>query len=111
MKANELIAQIMGELFERELSLKPGMLLTITHVDTTTDLRYTRVFVSTFPEAETSYIMASLMHERKRLQKILHSKLTMKIRPSLSFILDTTQRHADIVEKLLKQVAEEESGL
>ncbi len=108
---NEHIAQTLGELFERELSLKPGTLVTITRVDTTPDLRYTRVFVSAFPDGETQYVMASLMHEKKHLQRMFHSKLTMKIRPTLSFILDTTERRADIVEKLLKQVAEEEGGL
>lgn len=91
-------------LFERDLSLKLGVFLTISRVDTTPDLRYTRVFVSVFPEGETGYALATLKHEKRRLQRLLHAKLTMKIRPSLSFILDTTERQADIIEKLLKQV-------
>ncbi|MEP7162909.1 MAG: ribosome-binding factor A [Candidatus Moraniibacteriota bacterium] len=106
-KINELIGQELSLLFEREISLKAGVFITITSVDTTRDLRYTRISVSVFPEMETEYALATLSHERKHLQRALHKKLVMKIKPALSFLLNTTEREADVVEKLLKKIAEE----
>ncbi len=106
-KVNELVAHELGALFERELSLKPGVFITIVSVDTTRDLRYTRVLVSIFPESESSYGIETLKHEKGRLQKELHARLTMKIKPTLLFSIDTTEREAEAVEKVLKQIADE----
>jgi ribosome-binding factor A len=107
LKINEFIAQELSLLFERELSLKPGVLATIARVDTTHDLRYTRVFVSAFPEGESQYVIRTLAHEKRNLQKKLHQKLVMKQKPKLAFLLDATESEADVVEKLLRTIAEE----
>ena len=48
-KINKLIKRHLGEIFLKELSLKPGLFLTVSKVDTTPDLRYTQVFISVFP--------------------------------------------------------------
>ena len=51
-KINELIKQHVNDIVLKNLSLKDGVFITIAKVDTTEDLRYTRVFVSIFPEKE-----------------------------------------------------------
>ena len=107
LKINELIAHELGMLFERELALKAGVFITIAKVDTTRDLRYTRVFVSVFPESETHYAIRTLDHERKMLQKELHQKLVMKQKPNVSFHLNTSEREADKIEKILKIIKDE----
>lgn len=106
-KVNEFILHALGEIIERELSLKRGVLVTLTRVDTTRDLRYTRVFVSAYPESERDYVLQTLRHEESRLQRALHGRLTTKIKPALSLALDTTESDADEVEYLLKKIAEE----
>ena len=55
-KINELLRHHISELLLRDLFLKEGVFLTISKVDTTPDLRYTRVFLSIFPEKETDYV-------------------------------------------------------
>ena len=108
-KVNELIRDHLSEMFSRELSLKVGVLATIARVDTTGDLRYTRVSVSVFPEGESGYVRETLRRETGRLQKALHGKLYMKPLPRLSFVIDDTPVKADEVEKLLKKISEEHS--
>ncbi len=103
-KMNSLVREIFSELLEREISLKEGVLVTIAKVDTTPDLRYTRVSVSVFPEAEEHYAIATLRHEQARLQKALHAKLSMKIRPRMLIVADHTEQSADVIEKLLKEI-------
>lgn len=103
-KINELIRQQVSEIISRELSLKPGIFLTVSKVDTSKDLRYTRIFISVFPEKETGYALETLKKETYFLQGKLNKKLFIKIVPRIEFVLDTTEIRADEVEKLLKDV-------
>lgn len=103
-KVNELLRKQLGEIMERELSLKQGVIITIAKVDTTKDLRYTRMFISVFPEQETHYVTETLKKELSNIQKTLYSKLYMKPMPKLSFEIDTTAQEADKVEKILKDL-------
>lgn len=72
-KVNEQLRKLLGEIMERELSLKPGVIITIPKVDTSKDLRYTRMFISVFPERETNYVIETL---KKRA--LGHSKETVR---------------------------------
>ena len=104
IKVNELIRKLLGEIMERELSLKTGVFITIAKIDTSRDLRYTRMFISVFPEEETHYVTETLKKEIPKIQKHLYSKLHMKPLPKLSFEIDKTAQEADKVEKLLKEL-------
>lgn len=106
-KVNSLIREQISEIFNRELDLKPGVFLTILKVDTTSDLRYTNVFISVFPEKEGNYIMTALKNERNNIQKNLNKKLHMKIVPKVVFKLDNTEAQADEVEKILREIERE----
>lgn len=103
-KVNELIRSHISQILERDLMLKGGVLVTVAKVDTTKDLRYTRVSVSVFPEQESRYILETLKKETSKLQKKLRSRLYMKPLPRLSFLLDSTEQQADAVEKILKNL-------
>ena len=103
-KINELVRQQLAEIMEKGLSLKPGVFITIAKVDTTKDLRYTRVSISVFPADEINYVMQTLKKEMSRLQNELFGKLHMKPSPRLSFEIDRTEEEADKVEKILKDL-------
>jgi len=103
-KVNEQIRKLLGEIMERELSLKPGVIITIAKIDTSKDLRYTRMFISVFPESETRYVSETLKKELSGIQKNLYAKLYMRPMPKLSFEIDTTEQEADKVEKILKSL-------
>lgn len=104
VKINELIHSTMGELLERRVSWKHGVLVTVVRVDTTPNLRYTRVFVSVFPETETQYALETLRHERGALERELRERLATRPLPKLAFDLDTGNRGLDTIEKILKQI-------
>lgn len=104
LKINKLINKNLGDIFSRNLNMKPGVFLTISKVDTTPDLRYTRISVSVFPEKEAAYAMKTLKKEAYNIQRELNKKLQMRQLPRLQFINDETESKADIIEKLLREI-------
>ena len=104
LKINELVKKYISETILRELSLKNGVFLTIAKVDTSSDLRYTRVFISVFPENEFDYALKTLAKEIHLIQQNLNQKLRIKPFPRISFIKDFTEVKADKIEKLLKEL-------
>lgn len=104
VKLNKLIKEHLGEIFQRELSIKPGVFLTIAKVDTSSDIRYTRVSISVFPYKESDYAMKTLSKEMYRIQGALNKKLKMRPLPRLEFILDSTEEEADKIEKILAEI-------
>ncbi len=103
-KVNELIKSLIGEILIRELSLKPGVFITISKVDTSSDLRYTRIFLSIFPEKDIEYAEKTLEKEIYKIQGQLNKKLSMKPLPKIQFKTDMTESKADVIEKLLKEI-------
>jgi|SRR3990167_3943333 len=103
-KVNKLIQHLMAEIIEREIDLKTGVLITVSQVDTTPDMRYTRVFVSVLPPRESQYVMKTLEHEIYPLQRALNKKLHMRILPRVSFVIDDREEKANQVEQLFKEI-------
>jgi len=103
-KINELIRKHVSEIISRDLSLKAGVFVTIAKVDTTPDLRYTRIFISIFPEKEIAYTVKTLRKELYQIQGKLNKRLVMHPLPKLQFKVDMTESGADKIEKLLKQI-------
>jgi ribosome-binding factor A len=101
IKVNDLLRDLVAGAFISELSLKPGVFLTIAKVTTSRDLRYATIAVSVFPEGEEQYVRTALKNDRRILEKAVHGKLYMKPMPRLRFAIDGTEQKADEVEKLL----------
>jgi len=100
-KLNKLIKKHISEILTRKLSLKPGVFLTVSKVDTSRDLRYTRVFLSVFPHKDSDYAMKTISKELYAIQGELNKKLDMKPLPRLEFHQDSTEEEADKIEKIL----------
>jgi ribosome-binding factor A len=103
-KINELIQRHLNDIILKELSLKEGVFITIAKVDTTDDLRYTRVFISIFPEREIKYALKTLEKELYQIQGSLNKKLLMRPLPRIQFKVDLTESKADKIEKILKEL-------
>ncbi len=99
-KINSVIMHELSALMARDVDFKNGVFVTISKVDTSRDLRYTRIFVRVFPQSEIDYGLKTLAHEKNTLQKALHKKLHLKILPKITFVHDQTGDNVDALEKL-----------
>ena len=107
--ASNRIGRINDEI-QRELSslmrslkdprLQSG-LLTITHVDTTPDLRYSRIFVSALDKSQEKEMLKGLKSAAGYLRRELGSALKLRYTPELQFVADDSiQQGAHILEML-----------
>jgi ribosome-binding factor A len=103
-KINSLIQQELSNFFCRELELPEETLLTITGVETTGDLKQTKIYVSVFPQNMTQRVLSILEKRAGFFQNFLNKKLKMYFVPQISFILDNTENRAETVEDLLNKI-------
>lgn len=103
-RINELIKETLAKIISEEVDFPLGVFVTVTKVDTSRDLRYTRVFLSVFPEKKFGEIFRSLENKIYSLQGKLNKKLSMKPLPRIEFVSDKTEVEADKIEKLLKEI-------
>ena len=107
--ASNRIGRINDEI-QRELSslmrslkdprLQSG-LLTITHVDTTPDLRYSRIFVSALNKEQEKEMLKGLKSAAGYLRRELGAALKLRYTPELQFVADDSIRQgAHILEML-----------
>lgn len=76
-------------------------LLTVTHVDTTSDLRYSRVYVSALDKNQEKDMMKGLKSAAGYLRRELGAALRLRYTPELQFIADDSiQQGAHILEML-----------
>ena len=76
-------------------------LLTITHVDTTSDLRYCRVFVSALDKNREKEMLTALKSAAGYLRRELGASLQLRYTPQLQFLADDSiQQGAHILEML-----------
>lgn len=102
-KLSAAVQREVNEILLREFSFKPGVFITISRVDTSSDLRYTCLFLSIFPEKETQYALKTLEKEIYKIQGLLNKKLKMRPLPKIVFKLDTSEIEAAKIEKLLQE--------
>ena len=79
-----------------------GTVITITNVNTTPDMKYTKVFVSIYgDEAKQKEVLQVLDKARGIMRKILSENLTTRFTPQITFALDTSLDYAMHIEKVL----------
>lgn len=79
-------------------------MLTITHVDTTSDLRYARVYISALNCQDEKGLMKGLKSASGYLRHELGQKVDLRYTPELQFIMDDSIAHGAHILELLNHV-------
>lgn len=101
-RINEEIQKELSSLF-RELKdpRVQGGMVTITHVDTTSDLRYSRIFVSVLDKSQEKDVIKGLKSAAGYLRRELGAALCLRYTPELQFTADDSIEYgAHILEML-----------
>ena len=101
-RINEEIQKELSSLFRtlKDPRVQGGM-VTVTHVDTTSDLRYAKVFVSVLDKSQEKDVLRGLKSAAGYLRRELGAALRLRYTPELQFIADDSiEQGAHILELL-----------
>ena len=79
-------------------------MLTITHVDTTSDLRYARIYLTALDRTGEKDLMRGLKSASGYLRRELGSRLNLRYTPELQFMSDDSIAHGAHILDLLSHV-------
>ena len=101
-KVNKLIKREVGKIILTEADFPRDIILTITKVETSKDLRHADVFISILPVDKEAEIMELLKEEIYFIQQKLNKKLYMKPLPRIKFVIDKSGENVSRIEELIK---------
>ena len=81
-----------------------GTLLTVTHVDTTSDLHYAKVYVSAMDKIDEKDFLKGLKSASGYLRRELGGRLNLRHTPELQFFLDDSIAYGAHILDLLNHV-------
>ena len=101
-RINEEIQKELSSLFRtlKDPRVQGGM-VTITHVDTTSDLRYAKVFVSVLDKTQEKDVVKGLKSAAGYLRRELGAAIQLRYTPELQFVADDSiEQGAHILQML-----------
>ena len=87
-RINEEIQRELANLIRTVKDPRVHGLVSITAVDTTSDLRYAKVFISILDKSDEQQVMRGLKSASGWLRRELGHRLQLRYTPELSFVLD-----------------------
>jgi len=102
-KVNELLRQQVSQLLLKEVDFG-NVLVTITQVETSVDLRCAKIKISVLPNERNELVLKILKKEIFGLQQKLNKKLFMKPVPKISFEIDKIETKAQKIEEILGKI-------
>ena len=112
-RINEEIQRELSDLIRSLKDPRVQTLISITRVDTTPDLRYSKIYISVMDEEKQKDAMRGLRSAGGWLRRELGSSLQLRYTPELVFELDDSLKYGahmfDLLEKLERQEAAQEA--
>jgi ribosome-binding factor A len=104
-RVNQLIREEISLLLQRELKDPRLGFVTVTHVETSPDLRIAKVFVSVLgDESQWKASLTALASARGFVRNWLRQHLDLRQTPELDFRADRSMEHAARIQELLRQL-------
>lgn len=79
-----------------------GGMVTVTHVDTTSDLRYARVFVSALDKTREKDVLSGLRSAAGYLRRELGAAVKLRYTPELQFVADDSIEQGAHILRMLR---------
>ncbi len=110
-RVNEVVREVISGAIATELQDPRIGFVTVTAVDTSSDLRSARVYVSVLgDEEDREATLAGLRSSHGPLQAAIAAEVRLKRTPTLSFHYDESLERGDRIRRLLEDEAETDEG-
>src|SRR6185312_5357665 len=112
-QVSALLVQELSDIFQRlGLSMIDGGMVSLTAVRMTPDLLEARVYLSLFQVKDVAATMKKMEERGWEIKKELAQRVKHQLRriPTLQYLYDDTQEHADKMEALFRKIHEGKTG-
>ncbi len=99
-RVNELIKQEISKILLKEIDFT-DILVTITNVDTSPDLKNCKIKISVIPTDKSELALEIIKKRIYPVQQELNKKLHLKYVPKISFEIDQIESKAQRIEEIL----------
>lgn len=103
-RVNQLIKKELSQIILKEIEFPSDVLVTVTRVETTSNLIESKVYVSVMPEEKTSKVFQILNRQVYELQQKLNQRLQMRPIPRIKFIEEKETKEAGKIEEILEKI-------
>jgi ribosome-binding factor A len=98
-RINEEIQRVLSDLIRTVKDPRVHGLISITHVDTTADLKYAKIYVSVLDKSDADQVIKGLKSAAGYLRRELGHALSLRATPELTFVRDDSiDKGAHILE-------------
>ncbi len=102
-QVNGLLRYELANLISREVAT-PDFLITVIYVDCAPNLESAKIGISVLPEKFTGTALEKLRKHSMQFSNILNKKLKLRKIPKFNWIIDTTEKEASELEKILGKI-------
>lgn len=105
-RINDDIRRVLAEKLRevKDPRIQQGSMLTVTHTDTTNDLRYCKVYLSVLGEYDQKEMRRGLKSVSSWLRRELGRSLNLRYTPELTFEMDDSIAHGAYINNLINNL-------
>jgi len=108
LRVNVLIKEEVSKLLLKEFEFSLDVLVTVTRVETSADLKESKVFISVIPEEKSDEVIKILNKKMYFLQQKFNQRMKMRPLPRLKILAEKKTIEASMVEEILEKLKKEQ---
>lgn len=106
-RSQGFLHQTVAEVVNGEVAMD-GVLITVTDVDLSPDLKQARISISVLPDKFYGQALERLRKKSKVIRARLAKKLNWRMTPKIYWAIDNREKYVAELEEVFKQINEEE---
>ena len=106
-KVASLIQAKLGGIIAREIEFPEDVLVTISKVEVSPDLKHTTVWLAVTPEDKIGAGYGKLRDNKKMLQELLADEVDLRVVTKLSFRVDKSASRVEEIDRILEEIKKE----
>lgn len=103
-KINELLKRTIGEIILKDFDMPEGALITVTRVNTSSNLIKSRVFINVIPKEKEEKVVESLKKYVYHIQEEVNRRLKIRPVPKIFFVREKTVDKSTRIEEILEDI-------
>ena len=107
-RLNHTIQEVISVILMREVKDENIKFVTITGVDTTSDLSFSKVYYTVLNKDKKEETKEALEKAAPFIRKCLAEKIEVRHTPELKFIYDTSIAYGEHIDNLIEQIKQKE---